>query len=234
MGALVQEDAGIAVDRSKCNVCGKCATVCPNGSLRIAGQRTSVESVLAEVLRDRIFYEHSGGGMTLSGGEPLMQPEFALALLRGARRQGIHTAIETCGWTNADVICQVLGEADLILYDIKHMNAAKHRAGTSKSNHRILRNARIAANLGVKMILRVPVIPGFNDSMDEITAIGKFARKLGLSELHLLPYHRYGLPKYAGLGRSHALRDAVPPSESELDTYRTKLQTLGLRVRIGG
>jgi pyruvate formate lyase activating enzyme len=233
-GALAQDEAGIAVDHDKCDACGRCVAVCPGGALRIAGHRTSVECVLAEVLRDRIFYDHSGGGMTLSGGEPLMQPEFALALLRRARQIGIHTAVETCGSTSAEVIRRVLSQADLILYDIKHMDSAKHRAGIGKSNGSILRNARLAASLGVEMIARVPVIPGFNDSLDEILAIGRFARDIGLSELHLLLYHRYGVSKYSGLGRTYALTETASPSESEIQTLRTELQALGLRVRVGG
>jgi pyruvate formate lyase activating enzyme len=189
---------------------------------------------MAEVARDAAFYEHSGGGMTLSGGEPLCQPDFSVALLLRARALGFHTAIETAGWATTGTARRVLGEADLILYDIKHMDPDKHLAGTGKSNHRILQNARAAASLGVDMVVRVPVIPGFNANQADIRAIGRFTVELGLTEIHLLPYHRYGVPKYAGLGRDYAMRDAGPLANEQVDSFVDALEPLGLSVRIGG
>jgi pyruvate formate lyase activating enzyme len=194
----------------------------------------SVEDVLAEVARDAVFYGHSGGGMTLSGGEPLCQPDFSVALLHRARALGFHTAIETAGWATPDTAQRVLGEADLILYDVKHMDPDKHLAGTGKTNHSILQNARTAASLGVDMIVRVPVIPGFNANLDDIRAVGRFTVELGLTEIHLLPYHRYGRPKYTSLGLDYTMCDVQPLANEQIEPFRAALEPLGLSVRIGG
>jgi pyruvate formate lyase activating enzyme len=233
-GALALADDGVVVDRDMCSVCDECSQVCPSGALRVVGRRVAVADVLREVARDAVFYQHSGGGVTLSGGEPLLQPDFALGLLEGAHALGIHSAVETNGFTSEDVISGVLSRADLILYDVKHTDPARHRAATGMTNSAILRNARLAASLGIKMVIRVPVIPGFNDDLDQITAIGEFARGLGLSELHLLPYHKYGVAKYVALGRPYTLLDAQTPPSGQMDSFRQELQLLGLKVRVGG
>jgi pyruvate formate lyase activating enzyme len=180
VGAIRPAEHGVVVDRGKCFGCEACSEVCPGKALRLSGRRMSISRVLAEVARDRVFYEHSGGGMTLSGGEPLAQPDFALALLRGAREMGLHTAIETTGLAGAETVERVLRETDLILYDIKHMDPDAHRKGTRVNNSAILSNARLAADLGVAMILRVPVIPEYNDQPDTVRAIARFGVELGL------------------------------------------------------
>jgi pyruvate formate lyase activating enzyme len=232
--ALTLADDGVIIERSRCVPCDECSQACPSGALRLAGRRATAAEVLDEVARDSIFYQHSDGGMTLSGGEPLMQPDFALALLEGARALGFHSAVETNGLTSPEIIRRVLSQTDLILYDIKHMDCARHRAATGEANTAILENARLAATLGIQMMIRVPVIPGFNDDLSQITAIGEFARELGVSELHLLPYHRYGITKYASLGRAYTLSEANAPTQSQMDSFRDELQALRLRVRIGG
>lgn len=232
--ALALAENGVTVSRARCSACEKCSAVCPSSALRISGKRMNIAEVLNTVARDDIFYKHSRGGMTLSGGEPLTQPDFALGLLRGARARGIPTAIETTGYASAEVVERVLGAADLILYDIKHMNPAKHLWGTGVRNERILDNARLAASLGVRMIIRAPVIPEFNDAPEDVLAIGRFTQELGLGELHLLPYHRFGVPKYAALQREYPLPDTPLPSDEEIESLRCSLQALGLQVRIGG
>lgn len=194
----------------------------------------NVEQVLSAVARDSIFYKHSGGGMTLSGGEPLTQPDFAFALLLSAREQGIHTAVETTGYASADVVQHVLGACDLILYDIKQMNPAKHLTGTGVSNARILDNARLAASLGVRMIMRVPIIPGFNDAPQDLVAIGRFALELGVTELHLLPYHNFGVTKYSGLGRAYPLPNTPLLTTEQIQSLRQTVETLGIKVCVGG
>ena len=135
---MVSED-GVVIDRGKCSACDECSRVCPSGALRVAGRRVAVAEVLDEVARDGVFYEHSGGGMTLSGGEPLMQPDFALALLEGARALGFHSAVETSGFASEEIIRDVLGQTDLILYDIKQMDSAPHGAATGEGNTTILK-----------------------------------------------------------------------------------------------
>jgi pyruvate formate lyase activating enzyme len=233
-GALLLTESGIVVDRTKCVICDKCSQVCPTQALRVAGSRMSADAVLREVERDRIFYRHSGGGMTLSGGEPLMQPDFASALLRGGRELGFHTAVETTGYAVPEILRYVLSQTDLILYDVKHMDPALHRQGTGASNERILENASLAASLGVRMVVRVPVIPTFSDSRVDILEIGRFVLGLGLSEIHLLPYHKYGVPKYAALGREFGMVGVTPPNGEVIKLLQLELQSIGLRVRVGG
>jgi pyruvate formate lyase activating enzyme len=232
--ALRLDESGVVVDETACVPCDACAAVCPARAMRIAGRLMSVEEVLAEVERDRIFYEHSAGGMTLSGGEPLSQPGFAVALLRGARQGGIHTAVETSGWAEPTDVNRVLIETDLILFDVKHMDSARHLAATRVPNQRILRNAELASRLDVEMAIRTPVIPGFNDNPNDILAIGKFALRLGIAGMHLLPYHKYGVPKYGSLRREYEFGDASLPAQEHLQALAQALESLGLCVRIGG
>jgi pyruvate formate lyase activating enzyme len=224
----------VVIDRAKCMPCDECSRVCPSGAMRLAGRSTTAADVLAEVERDRVFYEHSGGGMTISGGEPLAQPEFTLALLEGARARGLHSAVETAGLAEPETVERVLGRADLILFDIKQMDSDAHRSIVGDDNAAILRNARLAARLGVDMIIRVPVIPGFNDQPHQVAAIGEFTHLLGVSELHLLPYHRYGAAKYANLGQRYDMPETIPPSQAQIETLRLGLECPGLSIRAGG
>jgi pyruvate formate lyase activating enzyme len=212
-------DGSHVYDHEQCVVCGRCADGCFAGALQLTGTKVTVDEVMAEVLRDRPFYASSGGGVTLSGGEPLLQPDFARAILARCRAEGIHTAIETaanCRWRQLEMLLPV---TDLVLMDIKHMDAAKHRAVTGVSNARILANARRLAQSRVPLHLRTPVIPTVNDTPDEIRAIAMFVRELQhlraahdpdspLPALELLPFHRLAGDKFRSLGlddRSAAL-----------------------------
>ncbi|MGO8788657.1 MAG: glycyl-radical enzyme activating protein [Terriglobia bacterium] len=224
----------VVINRAKCLPCEECSRVCPSGAMRLVGRSATATDVLAEVERDRVFYQHSGGGLTVSGGEPLSQPEFTVALLNGARTLGLHSAVETAGLAGPETVERVLSRADLILFDIKQMDSDAHRSVVGEDNAAILGNARLAARLGVDMIIRVPVIPGFNDQPHQIAAIGEFTRSLGLSQLHVLPYHRYGTAKYANLGQRHGMPETVPPSQTQIETLCRGLEGLGLSVRAGG
>lgn len=231
--ALSWRGQELALDRARCTVFGECVDVCPTSALRVAGRVVSAGEIIAAVERDAPFYANGNGGMTLSGGEALQQPEFALALLKLAHSRGIHATVETCGWSNVENTTRVLGQADLILFDLKHWDAQAHADATGQSNARILENAMTAAKLNVPMIVRVPVIPGFNDSIRDMTAIGKLARAWGLDEMHLLPYHTYGVPKYAALDRVYKL-PTTPVAPARLQEMQNALEQLGLRVRVGG
>lgn len=221
------------IDRKKCIVCDACSQVCPTKALRLSGNRMTVSQVLEEVVRDKEFFVSSGGGMTLSGGEALSQPDFSLALLRGARELGLHTAVETTGMADPKTMERVLRETDLILYDIKHIDPVRHREGTGVNNSVILANARGAASLGVEMIFRVPVIPNYNDQVETIQAIARFGVELGLKELHLLPYHTFGRADYERLGRVYPLSDLLGLSNEQLERLRVAAQTSGLEVHVG-
>lgn len=200
--------------------------------MRLVGRSATAADVLAEVERDRVFYEHSGGGITVSGGEPLAQPEFTLSLLDGARARGLHSAVETAGLAEPGTVECVLSRADLILYDVKQVDSEANRYLIGDDDGLMLSNARLAARLGVEMIIRVPVIPGFNDQPDQIRMIGEFARSLGISVMHLLPYHAYGVSKYASLGRRYEMPGTVPPTPAQLETLRQSLGDMLLTLEI--
>ena len=223
------------LDRSRCNGCGPCAVHCPTGALGLVGEQRSPEEILDVVERDRPFYDRSGGGVTLSGGEPLAQAAGAGAVLSLAHARGIHTAVETCGYAEWRRIEPLLELVDLWLCDIKHLDPDAHRALTGKSNRRILANLKRLVSARAEVVLRVPVIPGQNDGNDYISLlVGWLARYDSLREVHLMPYHRLAGSKYENLGLSYAMRDtdSVPPAV--LDSYTAALGRLGCTVRVGG
>ena len=206
------------------------------GVPKTVGRDMSVAEALREVLKDRDYYRNSGGGMTLSGGECLSQPEFTIALLAAAKDEGLNTAIETTAFADYDqVIARVLPNLDTCLMDIKHMDADKHKAFTGQSNVLCLQNApKIAANAR-RLIIRVPTVPGFNDTPQEIGAIARFAASLPhVEELHLLPYHRLGQDKYGWLGREYTLTGVLPPENEHMQELLHVAQQSGLRCQIGG
>ena len=207
------------------------------GEEKIIGRDVTVEEMLQVVEKDRAYYYRSGGGMTLSGGECLCQPEFARDLLHGAKERGIHTAIESMAGMPWENIQMVLPYLDLYLMDIKHTNPEKHKAFTGRSNERMLENARKTALSGMtRLVIRVPVIPGFNDTVEEIQGIARFAATLpGVDKIHLLPYHRLGQDKYTGLGREYLLDGVLPPSAEHMETLKKAVHAVcGLDCQIGG
>ena len=222
-------------DRTKCDGCGACAAACPAGAREISGREMTVEEVLAAVEGDRMFYEESGGGVTLSGGEPLAHPEFCAALLRALRGSGIRTAVESCSFAPREAVDAVYAHTDLALLDVKHMDSETHRRLTGVPNGSILENIRhIRFDLGVPVILRMPVVPGCNDSEENIRATADFARSLGEeTQLHLLPYHRMGLGKLDSLDR--ARYPEIPlPEDARMETLRLLAESRGVACQIGG
>ena len=210
-------------------------TMQENGKEKIVGKDVTVEEILPELLSDMPYYRRSGGGITLSGGEILAQPEFARDLLRACKENGLHTAVESTGNASFDIIESILPYLDLYLLDIKHMDSAKHKEYTSAPNELILENAKKIAQSGVELVIRTPVIPGFNDTAEEIKAISRFAASLSnVEEHHLLPYHRLGQDKYAGLNRNYALKGIEPPSQEKMEYLLSVAQESGLKCQIGG
>ena len=204
-------------------------------SSKIVGQDITVGEIIEEVLKDRIYYRRSGGGLTLSGGECLLQADFSQALLAAAKENGINTAIETAGNVKYEEAEKVFPYLDLMLMDIKHINADKHKEFTGCSNERILENAVKFSKNVKKLIIRVPVIPGFNDTEDEILKIAEFAAKLeNVDELHLLPYHRLGADKYDRLGRKYTLSEILPPTDEKMESLKQVVLKTGLICQIGG
>ena len=206
------------------------------GITKQVGRDVTVAEVLEEISRDRVYYRRSGfGGMTLSGGECLWQPEFSEALLRGAKELGISTAIETTGYAEMDVIRRLLPYVDTVLMDIKHVNGEKHKEFTTRDNAMILENARRIAREAKCLVVRTPVIPTFNDTESEIRSIAEFAKSLGtVREMHLLPYHRIGSDKYAGLGRTYTMAHIEPPTKEKMQSLLSVVRSVGLEGQIGG
>ena len=230
-----QEKYVALTDRNKCANCGKCVEVCPNNAREIVGKEMTVREVVDNVVRDKLFFDGSGGGITLSGGEPLVYPEFSSSLLAAARAEGIHTAIESSSFARRDVIDAVFAHVDIALLDIKHMDSPTHQVLTGVSNEPILRNIRhVHDNLHVPVILRIPTIPGYNDSPENFHCIGRFAADLG-DDIHinLLPYHKLGESKLESLGRQVSL-GISPPTSEHMEQLRAIIASYGLSVKIGG
>lgn len=211
-------------------------TITTGGVTKNVGEERTVEEIIREVERDRVYYYRSGGGgMTLSGGECLAQPEFSEALLRCAKERGISTAIETTGFAKAETIRRLLPYVDTVLMDIKHTDGKKHKEFTSQDNSLILENAKMIAREANFFIVRTPVIPTFNDTEEEIKAIAEFAKGLGtVKEMHLLPYHRIGSDKYAGLGRKYEMEHIRPPESAKMQALLEIVNSAGLEGKIGG
>ena len=229
------DDDKLNIDRSRCASCDlPCAAACPAQGLLVYGKERTVDDVLQVVEQDMAFYARSGGGLTLSGGEPPLQGEFAVALLREARTRRIKTAVETCGMVSPDTIREAAPYLNYVLFDIKHMDSAVHEAQTGLPNRRILENSRILAEEfpDLPILARTPIIPGFNDSEKAIDAIAGFLKPFERVEYEMLPYHRLGTQKYQFLDRP------VPMGDVKLETeHMNRLQAvaqgiLGDRLRI--
>jgi pyruvate formate lyase activating enzyme len=207
VGAISVGDEGIKIDRKTCTVCGKCVEVCKPEALKFYGKEMTVDEVFKEVERDSPFYDNSGGGVTISGGEPLSQPDYVGALLKKCQLAGIHTCIETCGYVDdPDVWKKVLPYLDLVLIDIKLYDSTAHKRATGKPNEKILNSIKIVAESGVPAIIRIPVIPGINDSEENMKNTALYIKSLNtLNKVELLPYHRFGESKYAMLDRKYSL-----------------------------
>lgn len=218
-------EQGHLFDRTRCSGCGACAARCCTGALSAAGTEMTPETVMEQVLRDRSVYLESGGGLTLSGGEPFAQPEFSLDLLRLAKEAGIHTAVETSGFTTADVIRQAANDTDLFLYDYKLSDGALHKKYCGVSNEVIGENLKLLDTLGAQVILRCPIIPGINDEAAHIEAITAIAMLSCVKQIHLEPYHRLGIDKAARLGMEDIF-DAAPPMKDLMEQYRHKIRAV--------
>jgi pyruvate formate lyase activating enzyme len=236
-GAVEISEGRSKTNRGLCKGIGKCAEVCPNEARNLIGREATPEEVFKEVAADAIFYQESEGGVTLSGGEPLTQPQFAMSLLKLCKEAGIHTVIETCGYGRWETVRQILNYVDLVLYDFKHMDPVEHEKGTGVSNELILENSKkIHHELFVPILARVPIIPGYNDSVMNIEATAKFiATELGSSiKVHLLPYHRLGETKYERLERPSQSISIEPPSEEHMSELQRIVESFGLTAMIGG
>lgn len=235
-GAVVIKDGKSVNDRTKCAACGVCVKVCPSGAREISGKKISAGELMEVVEKDRMFYESSGGGVTLSGGEPLIYGEFAREFMERCHKAGIHTAVETSGYTDEENLRRTLALADLVLFDIKAMDENLHRKLTGVSNEKILKNARILChNMKKKMVIRIPVVPGCNDGKDNIEKTARFIKeKLDLSvPVHLLPYHNFGTAKEERLEWERQ-NIFSKPEEEQMAQIKTWMENYGIAAQIGG
>jgi pyruvate formate lyase activating enzyme len=224
----------IHVDPERCRACGTCVERCFAGARQLAGASVSVADLLKKIERDRVFYEESGGGVTLSGGEPLAQAAFAEKFLAACHDAGIHTALDTCGYASPAAFQRVAQHVDLFLFDLKVLDSQQHRELTGAPNQPILENLRWLAGQNKDVILRVPVIPGCTDSPANLDAIGTLAHSLHLGRIDLLPYHRIATDKYQRLHRANRMGDVVPPPPERMQAIADKFARAGFSVRIGG
>ncbi|MGA2269739.1 MAG: glycyl-radical enzyme activating protein [Bryobacteraceae bacterium] len=231
--AIEQVD-GIVRTSALCRRCGHCTEVCQAEARQIAGRRLTISEILTEIEKDLVFFEESRGGVTLSGGEPLAQPRVASALLGACRELGIGTVLETCGYAPSGVFLDVALGADLVLFDLKLMDPARHKQYTGVSNRRILRNLEELVARGRAVTVRIPVMPGINDAEDEIRHFARYLAALPASQVELLPYHHIGAGKYQRLGLTYRLRDARPPAEADLARFSDALARAGVSVRVRG
>ena len=221
-------DTQVMFHKERCIQCGMCKTdisLCPTGAKKLVGRNVTVDEVLTEVLEDTHFYETSGGGLTLSGGEPMAQPSFALALTKSAKEKGLHVCMETSGFCNAESLKEIQPFIDLFLFDYKATGDDAHLAFTGVSQERILQNLFMLDELGADIILRCPMIPGYNITDEHINGIIDAARKLRhLKEIHLEPYHNIGVSKRICLGISEGTDMIAPPDKDEMVTIENLIR----------
>jgi pyruvate formate lyase activating enzyme len=223
----------ISINRSRCNHCGRCAEVCNAEAIKLLGQPMTVKELLAEAKKDMVVYKHSHGGVTLSGGEPLLDPNFTGKLIQCLKEEGISVGADTCGHLPWPDIEPMLPYIDFFLWDIKHMNPEKHRKLTGVSNRLILRNARSIAAKNVPLYIRVPIIPGYNDSEENIRATCEFSRGLSsVVEIGLLPLHHLGKARYESLDRPYPIANIPLISDGVLQSMKQMVESYGLKCSI--
>ncbi|MBT6604727.1 glycyl-radical enzyme activating protein [Candidatus Bathyarchaeota archaeon] len=228
-GAHITVNGAHEVDWTKCEACGKCAAECYSGALEIAGREVSVDEVMEAVLKDKVFFENSKGGMTISGGEPLSQPEFTVEVFRRAKENGIHTSLDTSGYAAWSVIEKVIEHVDLVLYDIKQMDSERHKEYTGVSNELIIENLKKIDTKDIPIWVRIPTIPGLNDDEDNFRKIGELLSLLKhLERVDILRYHKLAESKYEHTGQDYRLKGMNTPEKDEVEHLKDILEGYGL------
>jgi len=239
----VHPDLGVdemfKIDRQRCDLCGDCVQSCPHEALTLIGEQMAVEDVLKAVSRDMDIYRRSGGGVTLSGGEPLAQPGFSAAILQACHDSNIHTAVETTGCVQWTVFERILPFTDLFLYDLKHADSRVHLVGTKSGNELILKNLQRLHDIGAQIMLRIPLIPGFNTDQVSLVQLAKLASSLRLNEVHIMPFHQFGKGKYQRLGRNYSMAEQPglresPARDEILLRAKEYFSDYGLQAIVGG
>jgi pyruvate formate lyase activating enzyme len=218
-----------------CDQCGGCVAVCPTGARQLSGSLMTSATVMREILKDRTFYDDSQGGATFSGGEPLVQPGFLRSLLTACRSHGVSTAVDTCGFAPWETLQSIAPLTDLFLFDLKFFTDALHRQFTGVSNQQILQNLRQLGQIHTNIWMRIPVIPGVNDTPEELEQMARFTTTVAsLQQVNLLPYHRSGEPKFKRVRQPFGLSHISPPSMSQMEAVAERFRAYGLTTKIGG
>ncbi len=226
---------GIRIDSSFCTSCGTCAESCPTRALEMMGKEITVKDLMKEIRKDIPFFDDSGGGVTFSGGEPLFQHEFLIEILKACGNEGIHRTVDTTGFAPLQVIKQVTPFTDLFLYDLKMMDPEKHLKYTGVRNELVLSNLRVLSASGTRVFIRIPVIPGINDDLENLNATADFLRTLeGSYSVNLLPYHDFGKSKYSNLKSDYKLKETLPPGKDKMLHIQDLFCKHGIEVQIGG
>lgn len=235
-GAISIKDNRPVIDKRMCTLCGKCLDACYSEALNLYGKNMGIEEIMREIRKDALFYKNSGGGVTFGGGEPLLWADFVTELAERCKKEGIHTAVETCGavpWNNIEKVIPVI---DLFLYDLKHMDPEKYKKFCGQSNERIIENLKnLSREKKAEVIVRVPIIPGYNDDAWNVNEIARFVSCLGtVKKIHILPYFKYHLKKYQWLEREYLLESLEPPSDEKMNEIKVLIEKQGLEVKVGG
>ncbi|WP_367924131.1 glycyl-radical enzyme activating protein [uncultured Ruthenibacterium sp.] len=233
-GGIHWEDGKLRVDKDKCTGCLSCVAACPTHALTAQGEAYTVEEVLEKVLQDKAFYDRSGGGVTLSGGEPLMQKEFALELLKALKAHGIHTTVETTGYVDSEDFRRLIEYIDLLYMDCKHPDSEMHRKMTDVPNELILANMKQAVDSGKDVVVRIPVIPRFNHSVEVARQYTQLLSRIGVKKVHLLPFHQMGLGKWEALGLEYLYAKDPNMKQEEVRPMYDVFVEAGFEAQIGG
>ena len=232
--AIMMDEDGVHIDRAACDRCGTCVEVCMYEAMRWSGERVSVEKVMKTVLRDKLYYQTSGGGVTCSGGEILMQPDFVAEIFQRCHAEGIHTNADTCGYGTEEAVRKVMAHADLCYFDLKQLDPARHQAYTGVRNEVILKNLAIVLEMGVKTVIRVPLIPEHNADEESLRALAAYVQSLGpgVEQVCFLPYHSYGSNKYRMLDRVYPLESLRKLTQEEEDRAISILKAYNLACKV--
>lgn len=234
-GVTAEGQTKMPTRNENCDLCGSCVDACPTHARQMIGESMTVGQVMAQLLKDRMFYDDSGGGVTISGGEPLNQPRFLLALLEACRAADVHAVLDTTGFGRTEDLLAAANLADLVLYDLKAMDEARHRQLTGVSNRIILENLRALDQVHRNIWIRLPVVPGFNDDLRNLQQIADFVVGLRhVTLVNLLPFHRTGVGKFGRLGKVHAMAGVEAPTEEIMEAAVKTFRDVGLNAKVGG
>ncbi|HCT29235.1 MAG TPA: glycyl-radical enzyme activating protein [Bacteroidales bacterium] len=234
--AITMGSDGVVTNPDLCKVCGKCADVCPTKAIEMSGKVMTIPEIMDIIEKERIFFDQSGGGVTFSGGEPLIHSKMLIELLDECKRRKIHTAVDTAGNVSTETILEVAKRTDLFLYDLKMIDSDLHKKWVNTSNEKILQNLKAISEIGTQIIIRIPLIGGINDSIKNIEQTAKFISELAgeKKEVNLLPYHNIAQNKYMKLGKSEDFSNLREPDKSILPILILKFNEYGIKATVGG